>query len=216
MTDGSIAPPRPPGPPGAPFEGGSDRGPAGLPVVGTLDLDRAGDATLTARAADGDVKAFTVLVRRHGPVLRAYAIRVLGSATDSDDVVQDTFVTAWDQLPKLQNTSATKSWLIRIATRKALDRLRARRDHADVDDHDVAAPDVDGPARQAESSERDIALQTALSALPEDQRRTWLLRELGGYSYAEIADELSIPASTVRGALARARKTLMTQMEGWR
>ena len=65
-------------------------------------LGDAADAILAARAADGDLRAFEVLVRRHGPLMRAYATRILGSNSDSDDVVQETFITAWERLPEFR------------------------------------------------------------------------------------------------------------------
>lgn len=60
------------------------------------------------------------------------------------------------------------------------------------------------------------ALGAALRELPEAQRECWVLREMGGYSYDEIAAELGVPVSTVRGLLARARGFLITRMEAWR
>ena len=176
----------------------------------------ADDRTLAGRAADGDIRAFEVLVRRYGPLLRTYAARIVGSSADIDDVVQETFITAWRQLPALENGAAVKGWLVTIATRKSIDRVRARRNHDDLDDHELPAPESDAPQRVAEARSRDEALTRALSALPPDQRRCWVLREVSEYSYEEIAGQLDMPISTVRGLLARARKTLVREMEAWR
>lgn len=186
------------------------------PHVRAAVLADAGDALLAERSADGDVRAFAVLVRRHGPFLRAYAARMLGSTTESDDVVQDTFVTAWAQLDSLRESTAVRAWLVRIATRRSLDRIRHRHDHGDLQDIDPSAPIDEQPELRAEASERERALDAALATLPDDQRRSWLLRELGDFSYAEIAHELGLHESTVRGLLARARRTLVSRMEGWR
>jgi len=68
----------------------------------------------------------------------------------------------------------------------------------------------------AEASSQRERLTRALGTLSESQRQCWTLREIGGHSYAEIADELDLPASTVRGLLARARQKLMQEMEEWR
>lgn len=189
---------------------------AAVPPGAAMPLTEAADSLLAARSADGDTRAFAVLVRRHGPFLRAYAIRMMGSTVESDDVVQDTFVTAWEQLDGLRDGAAVRAWLVRIATRKALDRIRRRREHGDLDDHDPAAPFDEQPGQLAEASERERALEAALSTLPTDQRRAWLLREMGDAGYTGIADELGVPVSTVRGLLARARRTLVIRMEGWR
>ena len=180
-----------------------------------LALPQLSDAVLADRAADGDPHAFAELVRRYGGVLRGYATRILGRTASSDDVVQEAFVTAWQQLDTLEDPAAVRAWLIRITTRKALDHLRASRDHEDIDDLEIAAAAA-GPEARAEGSDMNVALSRALDALPATQRRTWILRELGGYSYDEIAVELGLPNSTVRGALSRARSTLLTELQGWR
>jgi len=180
------------------------------------DLLDAADDTLVGRAADGDTVAFEVLVRRHGPLMRAYAARMLGSTYESDDVVQETFVTAWRRLGELENGAAVKSWLIRILSRRCIDRIRARHEHDDVTELDVPTQQKDDPGHLAEVRTASAALGRALDGLPELQRRCWVLREVGQYSYDDIATELGIPASTVRGQLARARKNLLEAMEDWR
>ncbi|TFC14329.1 RNA polymerase sigma factor [Cryobacterium algoritolerans] len=168
------------------------------------------------RAVDGDVRAFEVLVRRYGPLVRAYATRILGSSHDADDVVQDTFITAWAKLSTLKDSALVKSWLMRIASHKSIDRIRARRHHSNLDDVDVPASENHSTTHIVEARSRSEALSQVLSALPEDQRRCWELKEFGDYRYAEIAEELDLPVSTVRGLLVRARKTLIREMEVWR
>jgi RNA polymerase sigma-70 factor (ECF subfamily) len=180
------------------------------------DLTEADDRILAGRAADGDVQAFEVLLRRYSRLMRAYAYRVLGSNADVDDVVQESFVQAWRKLPELADLAAVKSWLMRIVSNKALDVIRRRRDHGDIADHDPPAPEYRSPAAQAEAGSLDAALNAALSNLPAEQSRCWVLRELGGYSYLDIGRELDLPASTVRGLIARARKNLIREMEEWR
>ena len=182
----------------------------------SVDLTSAPDRTLAGRAADGDVRAFEVLVRRHAPLMRAYATRVLGSNDETDDVVQEAFITAWQQLPTLSDPGVVKSWLMRIVSRKSIDRLRARKGHADIDDYEQPAPAELTPPRVVEAASREAALSSALAALPEGQRQCWVLKELAEYSYDEIAHELDVPVSTVRGLLSRARKNLIREMEEWR
>lgn len=179
-------------------------------------LEDAGDAVLASRAADGDVQAFEVLMRRYSRLVRVYARRVLGSSADVDDVTQETFITAWQQLPRLADPSVVRGWLLRIASRKAIDRVRTRRLLLNVDNHEQEAPEAERPENVHEARTREQAMAVALSALPEDQRRCWILKELVAYSYQDIATELDIPVSTVRGVLMRARKNMARAMEGWR
>jgi len=179
-------------------------------------LAQADDRIVAGRAADGDTAAFAVLVRRYTPMMRAYARRMLAGSADVDDVVQDAFITAWQQLPALEDTAKVKSWLMRITSRKAVDRIRAHKPHADLDDVEAPAPEHLSPPQAAEARAGVQALGEALRELPGPQRECWILREIAGYSYEEIAEELEVPLSTVRGLLARARKHLIVRMEQWR
>lgn len=183
-------------------------------LPGRESLGDADDRTIATRAADGDIRAFEILMRRYGSLMSAYAARIV-RPSDAEDVVQETFVTAWRDLPTLENLGSVRSWLITIVTRKSIDLLRSRREQQSLDDVDVQDPS-DGPAETADATSLDEALSAVLSSLPEDQRRCWTLREVSGYGYQQIADELDIPVSTVRGLLARSRSTLVREMEAWR
>jgi RNA polymerase sigma-70 factor (ECF subfamily) len=178
-------------------------------------LDEAPDGILAARAADGDETAFAVLVRRHGPYLRAFAIRLTGSRADADDAVQDALIAAWNGLPGLAEPSRVRAWLVSILSRKATDRIRARRVSSELDE-ELAEDAASGPEERVISASRLDALNAVLARLPEGQRQCWVLKQVGGYSYEEIAAELGISAVVVRGRLARARATVMQELAGWR
>jgi RNA polymerase sigma-70 factor (ECF subfamily) len=181
------------------------------------DLDEADDRTLAVRAADGDVRAFEAIVRRYGRLMRVYARRILNSNADVDDVVQEAFVQAWSKLPELIEPASIKTWLMRIVANRSIDRIRRRREHADIDVvAEYAAPESQSPHARAQAASLGEALSAALSELPEEQRRCWVLREIAGLSYSDIGEELGLPASTVRGLIARARRNLIREMEGWR
>ncbi len=179
-------------------------------------LERAEDRTVAGRASDGDVEAFAVLVRRYTPMMRASVRRLLNASDEVDDIVQETFVVAWERLPELDDPAHVKSWLLRIAGRRAIDRLRARKSEDDIDAVEPPAPPHASPPRIVETRAEIQALRDALRELPADQRECWMLREVSGHSYEEIAAELRIPPTTVRGLLARARKNIIVRMEGWR
>ncbi|MEX0153806.1 RNA polymerase sigma factor [Microbacterium sp. LMI1-1-1.1] len=72
-------------------------------------LHAADDAILVGRAAAGDTAAFAVLVRRHLPLLRVLITRIVGSSTDADDVVQESFVIAWREMSQLRDASAVRA-----------------------------------------------------------------------------------------------------------
>ncbi|WP_341952719.1 RNA polymerase sigma factor [Salinibacterium sp. TMP30] len=174
------------------------------------------DGILAERAIDGDVAAFDLLCRRHVPMMRAYVARMLRSISDADDVVQDSLLLAWRQLPTLRDPTSVRAWLMKIASRQALTHVRRRAaDHA-LPEWEIALPRETEPENFAIRHAQLRALSTALDTLSDDQRQCWLLREIAELSYEQIADELEISPSAVRGKLARARASVYTQMEGWR
>jgi RNA polymerase sigma-70 factor (ECF subfamily) len=186
-----------------------------LAILGREFLRDSDDETLARRSADGDVRAFEILMRRYGPLISTYAFRIVGNTEDTDDVVQETFISAWRNLPDLENPAAIKGWLITVVSRQSLNRVKARREDDSIEDTEVV-DSKEGPQERASAASLNDALSIALSAMPEDQRRCWVLREVSGYGYSEIAKELNLPVSTVRGLLARSRKTLVHEMEAWR
>jgi RNA polymerase sigma-70 factor (ECF subfamily) len=141
---------------------------------------------------------------------------MLNANADVDDIVQEAFVVAWQRLPDLDDASRVKSWLMRIVSHKAIDRIRATRSQIDIDDIERPAPEHASPSRVAEMRAEIVALSESLHELPASQRECWVLREIGGISYDEIAEQLGVPVSTVRGLLARARKRILVRMEEWR
>jgi len=179
------------------------------------NLADAADSLLAERSADGDTTAFAVLVRRHGPFLRAFATRLTGSAADADDVVQDALIAAWNQLDTLAEPAKVRSWLASIVSRKATDRLRARKPVVELDEQRAELVER-GPEQRAITTSQLDALGLVLDALPVQQRQCWVLKEVGGYSYEQIAEQLDLTVVTVRGKLARARATVIAEMEVWR
>jgi RNA polymerase sigma-70 factor, ECF subfamily len=177
-------------------------------------LASATDALLASRAADGDQLAFGILVRRHAPFLVAFATRLLGSRADADDCVQEALIIAWKRLPELDEPAKVRSWLSTIVSRKATDRLRRRRPTVEITEETLSA--TGDPERTAVASLRMAALSRVLHALPDDLRVVWVLREMSGASYDEIAAEVGESTATVRGRLARARRAVMEGMEEWR
>lgn len=178
-------------------------------------LESASDAILAARSADGDTIAFAILVRRRLPYLRAFALRLTGSSADADDAVQEALISAWGALPTLEDPSKVRAWLLSILARKATDRLRQRKPSWPLDEE--RADDTErGPEARAIATTRLDALRALLDRLPDGQRQCWMLREVAGYSYSEIAIELGMSAQTVRGKLARARSAVVAGMEEWR
>ena len=180
------------------------------------DLEQASDGTLARRAADGDERSFEVLLRRHLSLMTAYATRLTGSRADATDAVQEASIVIWRELPELRTPEAVRGWMMRIVARKAFDLLRARKPTSDVDELELPTTGPDDPLRSAESGDAMGALRAALRRLPAGQRQAWLLREVGGESYQDIAARTGTSVTAVRGQLARARETLTREMEAFR
>ncbi|UQS24927.1 sigma-70 family RNA polymerase sigma factor [Amycolatopsis thermalba] len=175
------------------------------------------DPTLVARARDGDVRAYEELVRRYQGRMYRLALRMLGSAGDAEDVVQEVFLTVWRRLEQLADDRAFVGWLYRSVTNRCLNVIRARRPVTDVDPDDTETRRGDArPERAAEVSAQMAALTTALAGLTPEQRACWLLREVHGRSYEEIAEAVSTSPTAVRGRIARARAQLAEVMQPWR
>lgn len=179
-------------------------------------ITTASDALLVERALDGDVHSFEILARRYALLMRTYANRLLGTNSEAEDVVQEALVVAWTTLDTLAEPAKAKSWLMRIVSHKSIDLVRKRKASTDLDSLEIAAPERDSPERQALAGSQMSALSEALDKLPQTQRRCWTMREIGENSYEEIAEQLGMTSTAVRGQLARARAALMKEMEEWR
>lgn len=186
-----------------------------LPVLpGALD-----EATIVARAQDGDLTAFEHLVERYQGRLFRLAYRMLNDRGEAEDVVQDTLTAGWRALPGLNRSGAFGGWVYRTATNRCLDVLRRRSSHPEASTDPAGLWPVlavaSDPHRTAEIAAEFECLSRALAELPPGQRACWVLRELHDQSYAEIGAALGISPVSVRGRLARAREKLAEAMIQW-
>jgi RNA polymerase sigma-70 factor, ECF subfamily len=169
--------------------------------------------------------------------LTGYAYRMLGSAFEAEDAVQETFIRAWRALDRFEGRSALRSWLYRIATNVCLDMLGSRERRARPMDLGPAltadtalgpalqdgqwvepAPDArilptgGDPARLSELRESiRLAFVAALQHLPARQRAVLILREVLQWQASEVAELLDTSVASVNSALQRARATLATR-----
>ncbi|MEU8844263.1 RNA polymerase sigma factor [Streptomyces roseus] len=174
------------------------------------------DTLLTVRAGEGDDDAFAALVRRHGSRLLALAQRMLGNPTDAEDAVQDAFISAWRQLPEFHRHASFGTWMYRIVTNRCLNMQRLPRPlPLDAVPEPATADPGSSPPRVAESDAAAAALSRALWELGPELRACWILRELHGLTYAEIAHVVGCSEQTVRGRLFRARRALTEAMRPW-
>jgi RNA polymerase sigma-70 factor, ECF subfamily len=184
------------------------------------------DQQLLAAARDGDGDAFAQLVAAHRPELKAHCYRMLGSMHDAEDALQETLLRAWRSLAKFESRSSPRSWLHTIATNVCLRAIERRPKRvlpidygpASADPHTPTSepltesvwvepfPDPDVSYEERESVE--LAFIAALQHLPAQQRAVLILRDVLGFSGAEVAEALDTNADAVYSALQRAHKTV--------
>jgi len=144
----------------------------------------------------------------HADVYRA-ALRELGNAHDAEDVTQAAFADAYRAVLRGTRPQSPRAWLLAISENVCRRRFRTaqRRPREELVD------DADLPSRAELPYEQSRALAEALAGLPEEQRRVFVLRELVGLSYAEIADETDSTVGSVQMLLFRARRSLRERLE---
>ncbi|HVT68542.1 MAG TPA: sigma-70 family RNA polymerase sigma factor [Trebonia sp.] len=190
---------------------------------------------LIGRARAGDEQAFSELVGPCRRELRAHCYRILGSALDAEDALQETLLAAWQGLAGFEGRSSVRVWLFQIATRRCLNALRSasRRPQVDWPPPGVELPEpsrlgepawlgpypdvlleglpdtAPGPEARYEAAEAiSLAFVTALQLLPPRQRAVLILRDVLGFRASEAASILDCTEDSVTSALKRARAAL--------
>src|SRR3984893_10481854 len=194
------------------------------------------DPGVLERARAGDETAFSRLIEPHRRELHAHCYRMLGSVHDAEDALQDALLRVWRGLAKFEGRSSLRSWLYTIATNTCLDQIARRPkrvlpiDYGPATDPHVGPgeplvesvwiepyPDEiigveDGFAAPAARYERresvELAFIAAVQHLPATQRAVLILREVLGFSAAEVAESLETSTASVNSALQRARRAV--------
>ena len=179
------------------------------------------ERSLVQRAKDGDLTAFEEIVRAHEATVYRLALRQLGSREDAEDAAQEVFLKAYTSLKSFRGESKLTVWLYRITSNVCTDALRRRREtvsltvDAEQGSEELELPDERfDPVTLAERADLREQIGAALARLPAEARQILLLRELGGQSYEEIAQTLSLDIGTVKSRIFRARKKLCALLGG--
>jgi RNA polymerase sigma-70 factor (ECF subfamily) len=180
--------------------------PKGHPVASTEREDAAaGEARLLQAGRAGDRAALERLLVPYERPLFALCRGILGHAEDAEDAVQETFLRALRALPAFRGEAAVRSWLYRIAVNVCLDRKRSHHATEPWDDEQTSGASHPSPERIAL---HHLRLTEALGALQPRQRVVLLLKELEGWSAAEIAQTVGWNEKKVYNELHRARLAL--------
>lgn len=185
-----------------------------VPEDGAATVDHAGELLL--RVADGDQTAFARLYDMLSPRAFGLILRVLVDRSQSEEVLQEVFLEIWQSAARfVPNKGQGRSWVLTIAHRRAVDRVRSAQASTDRDvragfrDIDVAH---DGVAEEVELRIEGQRVSQALATLPDPQREAITLAYFGGYSQSEIAALVGAPLGTIKTRMRDGLSRLRVEM----
>jgi RNA polymerase sigma-70 factor, ECF subfamily len=176
------------------------------------------DRDLVIRASEGDIGAFTKLVRDNSSLVYRVALRMLGSE-NAQDASQEVWVKVWRNIKGFRGESAFTTWLYRITVNTC---LSARRKEAHREEREYSGdempylPQPSGgdadPEAVALNAERREEIEAALKHVRAEHRAALILRHMEGLSYAEISEVLQVPDGTAKGWVSRGRAELLVAL----
>ena len=179
----------------------------------SMELDT--DAGLVRRAREGDYRAFEQLFERYRTMAYRFAYQMVGRRDDAEDIVQEAFVRAYQNLHRYRDEAKFTTWLLRIVTNLCTDEARKNQRRSVLEQQEAAGAldwmtvgDTEDPVNNLEEDRRKLALRRAMNALPVHHRTMIVLRDIEEKEYPEIA---KIVGCTVGGAklrVLRARRAL--------
>lgn len=181
--------------------------------AGRLELES--DAVLVRQARDGEYRAFELLFERHRLLVYRFAYQMTNSRDDAEDVVQEAFVRAYQNLHRYRDEAKFTTWILRIVTNLCTDRARSGNRRTTLEQQEAARGldwmtlgTTEDPIENLEGDRRVAAIKRALAALPPHHRSVILLRDLEGREYPEIAEVLNCTVGGAKLRVLRARRAL--------
>ena len=177
------------------------------------EFGRSADARDVALAREGDVAAFERLYRNNLGRVYGLCLRMVANPALAEDLVQETFVRAWQKLGTFRGESAFSSWLHRLAVNVVLSRQRSRRRR---EARIVAVEDPESHERENQPQAPEgagVDLEKAVATLPPGAQRVFLLHDVEGFNHSEVAEMMGIAVGTSKAHLHRARKLLRKVLE---
>lgn len=191
-----------------------------IPSVGQAGFD---EAALVAAARQGAAEAFTSLVNRYEGRIFRLARHITQNPEDAEDVLQETFLKAYEHLDQFQGNSKFYTWIVRIAVNQALMKLRKRKSDRTVSidegidtGEDTVAREIaawdENPEERYSREELSNILTSAIDSLAAPYRAVFVLRDLEELSTEETAEALSLSIPAVKSRLLRARLQLRDKL----
>lgn len=186
-------------------------------VVGAVDAAQAEDAALAAGCQSGDLRAYERLYSLHGARMKNLARNILGSASDAEDAVQETFLKVQRAIAGFRGQSSFVTWTFRILVNTCYDARRSRLRKREVATDDEGLHEDTGarpePRAPVAHPALRLALERALTKLTRHQRDVFLLYEVEGFRHAEISSMLEISEAASKNTLFQAKKNLRQMLE---
>jgi RNA polymerase sigma-70 factor (ECF subfamily) len=181
------------------------------------EVESGTERELVDRARRGDRAAFAALVRAHQDEVYTLARRLVGDPHLASDVAQEALIRAWRAMPKFRGDAKLSTWLHRITVNTAWSQRRRARRHSGPSIEEIgelAAPEgIDHPVFAGEILDLRRRLKAALDRLPVSQRQVVVLKDVYGWSHAEIARSIGISETAAKVRLHRARARLARDLE---
>jgi RNA polymerase sigma-70 factor (ECF subfamily) len=170
------------------------------------DLGALADEELMARVYEGDTRAFEVIFDRHAGIAFSLAYRMCGRRPLAEEIVQEAFMSLWRSTARYDpNRGSVRSWVLRVVHNRTIDAFRRELSSSsnDVSDEWIseALPARERTEDEVERRSDARLVRSALERLPADQRQVIELAYFGGFSHAQIAKALGLPAGTVKGRM---------------
>jgi RNA polymerase sigma-70 factor (ECF subfamily) len=182
-------------------------------ITGRMELD--GDVALVRRAREGDFGAFEVLFERYRTLVYRFAYQMTSSRDDAEDIVQEAFVRAYQNLHRYRDEAKFTTWILRIVTNLCTDRARSTQRRTALEQQEAGGAlewmtlgNPDDPVANLEEDRRKHALKRALVALPIHHRTMIVLRDMEEREYPEIAGMLGCTIGGAKLRVLRARRAL--------
>jgi RNA polymerase sigma-70 factor (ECF subfamily) len=178
---------------------------------------RAADLELAQRCRHGDAAAFEELYRTHAGRIYNLVLRMAGSATEAEDLLQDVFLHAHRKLGSFRGDSSLGTWLYRLAVNQCLDVMRGRqarmaRATDSIDADGSIEPAAVSPAVPTAISRLD--LERAIAKLPGGCRAAFVLHDVEGFEHNEVARLLGVSEGTSKSQVHKARMKLRAMLSG--
>ena len=189
-----------------------------VPMSHNQELINANDAELVIAALAGNTQAFDVLVTRYRRAMLTVAQRIVRNPTDAEDVVQDAFLRAFEALPQLSDLNRFGSWLHSITRNRALRYSTSQNRYQPQEDMEPylnrnADTSAEDPARIVERELTQQAIRDAIQELPTDYQVVIELFYWAEMPQKRMAEFLSLPLTTVKWRLHKAKELLKTILE---